>query len=387
MKKIFLPLILLLLPLAASAVNNLLYGPWVHQVDEQGFTVLWISREPSLDFVQVAPDDGTAFERQPRARYYENRFGRRVASRYHCVRIDSLKPGTTYRYRIIGKVLTDDSSPYRLTFGPSRRWGPRKGYYQVRTLNPDADTVRFSMFNDIHFNDARYAALASGMDVEKSDFILLNGDIVSFAQLADMIVKHTIAPIQEQAGKLPIVYCRGNHECRGTEFYKVIDLFPTPTGEFFYSFRQGPAAFIVLDTGEDKPDSSHEYAGTTDFDGYRNRQVEWLKKAVKDPAFVSAPIKICVIHGPTLYNKGSWYGEVWNATHLNPILEQGGIDLMLSGHYHRWICSEAGQDGKNFPILVNSNVERMDVVVTASSVDVKTYTEDRALSHQWDLKK
>ena len=56
---------------------------------------------------------------------------------------------------------------------------------------------------------------------------------------------------------------------------------------------------------------------------------------------------------------------------------------MLSAHHHKWICSEAGKDGKGYPILVNSNVERMDVVVNASGIDVKTYKVDGSLSHEW----
>ena len=374
--------VLLTLSAASLKASNLLYGPWVHDISENGFCVLWVTEQPSLDYVEIAPDDGTSFEAKGRPRYYESVNGRRVMGRYHCVRIDGLEPGTSYRYRIVGKVLTDDSNPYRLVFGHLRKISGKENC-TVRTLDASAQECRFSMLNDIHFDDSRFTQLASPIDLKNSDFLVLNGDIVSFAQNIDSVAKHTFAPIAAQAAHIPIIYARGNHEGRGTDFYKVRNLFPTSTGEFWYSFRQGPAAFIVLDAGEDKPDDTHEYAGTADYDAYRARETKWLEEAVKDPSFVSAPVKICIIHIPTLGYKTSWYSQLWITEHWAPILEKAGIDLMLSAHHHKWICSEAGKDGKGYPILVNSNVERMDVVVNASGIDVKTYKVDGSLSHEW----
>lgn len=374
---------LLLLPAMTLRGSNLLYGPWVHNVDEHGFTVLWVTGKPSLDYVEIAPDDGTSFEAKARERFYETCSGRRVTGRWHSVRIDKLESGTTYRYRIVGKVLTDDKNPYRLVFGALRRISSGKRTCKVRTLDSSADSCRFSVLNDIHFDDKRFTALASPIDPDKTDFLVLNGDIVSYAQSIDSVAKHSISPIVLQTERIPLVYVRGNHEGRGTDFSKVYGLFPTPTGEFWYSFRQGPAAFIVLDAGEDKPDSSHEYAGTADYDSYRERETEWLLEAVKEPSFVDAPVKICLIHVPTLGYKTSWYSQLWITENWAPILEKAGIDLMISAHHHKWICSEAGRDGKAYPLLVNSNVERMDVAVGEGSISVKTFSTDGKLCHSW----
>lgn len=364
-----------------DAQTNLLYGPWVHNVDQQGFTVLWVTEQPSLDFVELAPDDGSAFEKKTRPHYYQTRHGRRVAGKWHMVRIDGLQPGTRYRYRIVGKVVKDDSSPYRIAYGASRRISP--ALQVVKTLDAKADTCRFSMFNDIHGDDRRFSALAAPVNLEKTDFLVLNGDIVSYIQSIDTAAKHSIVPITAQAAKVPLVYARGNHEGRGRDFDKFYDLFPTSTGEFWFSFRQGPAAFLVLDAGEDKPDPSHEYAGTAAYDEYRQRQTEWLKQAVKESSFVQAPVKICIMHVPSVNLKDSWYSQVWVTENWAPILEKAGIDLMLSAHHHKWICSEAGKDGKNYPVLVNSNLERMDVCITAGHIDVKTYDVNGTLKHQW----
>ena len=385
----YLRVVLLFASLAFSAVasaSNLLYGPWVCNVTENGFTVLWVTEKPSLDYVEIAPADGSSFDGRTREKFYQTSHGRRTAGIYHCVRIDSLNPGTEYRYRIVGKVVEDDSNIYRINYGLLREISARRNH-SVRTLDPSAEVCRFSMMNDIHGKDKVYAALAATMDPKKTDFLVLNGDMVSNAKQIDTVIKHMVEPIKKQAEQIPLFYARGNHEGRGADFDKLYDMFPTSTGQFYYTFRQGPAAFVVLDAGEDKPDSHHEYGGTADYDAYREAQTEWLLKAVKEESFASAPMKICIIHIPTLAFRSSWYAERYITEHWVPILEKAGLDLALCAHHHKWRVIGAGEHGKNYPLLINSDRERMDVVVTATSIDVKTYATDGTLVHQWNKNK
>ena len=107
-------------------------------------------------------------------------------------------------------------------------------------------------------------------------------------------------------------------------------------------------SFIVLDCGEDKPDSDLEYSGIVAFDNYRSQQAEWLKEAVKEKEFLDAPYRVVIVHMPPF---GGWHGEKEIEEKFVPVLEQAGIDVMLCGHLHRHV--QAG-DGQNFPILVNS---------------------------------
>ena len=372
--------LLLVIPFSVSA-TNLLYGPWVQNVGENGFTVIWVTEKPSLDYVEVAPADGLPFESVERAKYYQSSNGRRITRRYHSVRIDNLEPGTEYRYRIVGEVIKDGSNPYHMVLEPLTQLSER--IHSVKTLDASAEICRFTMFNDMHGDDARFKALAAGVEPEKTDFIVLNGDIISYVNEIDTLVRHTVQPIANLTDQLPLFYARGNHETRGSDFDKVYDLFPTSTGEFYYTFRQGPAAFVVLDAGEDKPDDHPEYSGTADYQAYRMQQTEWLKEAIKEPAFQSAPVKICIMHIPTIAHEGCWYTVRWVTENWGPILEEAGIDLLLGGHYHRWIFSEAGQDGKNYPAVANTNLERLDVVVTPSGIEFTTYSTDGTPVHHW----
>jgi molybdopterin synthase catalytic subunit len=61
-------------------------------------------------------------------------------------------------------------------------------------------------------------------------------------------------------------------------------------------FKQGPVCFVVLDCGEDKPDSDLEYSSIVAFDNYRTIQSQWLEEAVNDPIFQEAPYRVLIVH-------------------------------------------------------------------------------------------
>lgn len=383
MKKTLIFLIVSLLTTTLSAASHLertKYGPWVTNVTETGFTVLWKTDKPVLSYVTVCPVDGIAFEAMERPRFYETVAGRALAGQMHCIEVTGLKKGTLYEYRIYGKEVIDHSSAYAIEYGAEKLFCDAKKTRQtVRTLDHEAATCRFSMVCDMHFNAEKYSTLFKGKKGQDMDFVALCGDITSKSENIDSVTKYTVQPINGLLKSTPIVYVRGNHESRGDDFYLVPSLFPTKTGEFYYSFRQGPVAFIVLDAGEDKPDNSSEYSGYAHFDEYRAQELEWLKTAVKEESFASAPKKVVLIHIPTLKWKESWYSQVWAAENFGPILSEAGVDLMLSGHHHKLILQDAGTDGMAYPIVINSNVDRLDFEADAKSIKIKIYSMDGKL--------
>ena len=373
MKK-FLVLAALLLPCivrAGTAPLKTTYGPWIQNVTENSFTVLWVTEEKTLSWIEVGKDDGSVWNQTGgRECHYETVTGRRVTGTFHSVTVSGLEKATTYCYRILGKPVTDESDPYAISYGAVRA---ARGTHKVKTLDHSAPACRFSMVNDMHFDDAKYAALMKGMDRKKTDFIVLNGDIVSFSNSQDTFIKHTFAPIADLAGDFPVFFARGNHETRGSEFHLLPKAFPTSTGEFYYTFRQGPVAFIVLDAGEDKPDNDPEYSDQADFDRYRAAELEWLEKVIESPEIKNAPKKICIIHIPTIDGPGAWYTQHWIARNFNPVLNRAGIDLMLSAHHHRYILANPGEYGNDFPIVINSNDERLDAEVTSDGIVIRTF--------------
>ena len=301
---------------------DIVYGPWIQNVTESELTLMWTTEGKSLSWVEVAPDDGTPFEAAQRPRFYQTVAGKRFTGTFHCVKIGGLEPGVTYRYRIVGKEVVDDSDPYGSIYGKEAVLRPGG---TVKTLDYNAESCRFSMVNDIHDNASKYISLVGPVKDEPVDFLLLNGDIVSYATSIDTVIAHTFGPVADIVRDIPVFFARGNHEGRGADSYLIPGLFRTPTGEFYYVFRQGPVAFVVMDGGEDKPDSSVEYSGLADYDSYRQAELEWLREAVRDPLFAEAPVKVAICHIPLIDNASSWYSQAWLAKNFTPVLNEAAL--------------------------------------------------------------
>ena len=148
------------------------------------------------------------------------------------------------------------------------------------------------------------------------------------------------------------MYARGNHETRGAYARNFSRYFAGSNGKFYYAFTYGPVRFIVLDCGEDKPDTDVEYSGLIDFDSYMLEQKDWRSREIDNPEFKNASYRVVISHIP--FTKGGWYGSERLREQLLPLLEQAQIDLMLSGHKHSFEFSDKG-NAASFPIIVNSN--------------------------------
>ena len=167
----------------------------------------------------------------------------------------------------------------------------------------------------------------------------------------------------------PMFYARGNHETRGSFAHQFLNYFPTPTGETYYTFRCGPVFFVMLDAGEDKPDNDIEYFGMADYDRFRRKQVEWLKKVVESPEFKEAPYRIAIIHLPTVEVTNHAGVEVREL--FAPILNKAGIDVMLGGHTHRHLYVPAGERECDYPVLINKAEEALDVDVDMQKIRIQ----------------
>lgn len=126
--------------------------------------------------------------------------------------------------------------------------------------------------------------------------------------------------------------------------------------------------FVVLDAGEDKPDSDVEYHDLVRYDIYREQQAQWLKGVVESEQFKAAAVKIVILHVPP--KSTGWHGEAEVARLFVPILNSAGVDAMFCAHIHKYRFSEAGDPiyGCNFPIVCNPNRTRMDVEVTKEKI-------------------
>ncbi|MBE6236820.1 MAG: hypothetical protein E7116_01520 [Bacteroidales bacterium] len=373
---------------SSSGVNypDIKYGPWIQNLTETGFTVMWKSSQKNFAFVEVAPDDGTPFEISTRKRFYNVLDGRRLAGTFHSITVTGLEPGTAYRYKIYAKVVENDDSAYGTDYGPERKVSAKQEAV-IRTLDRNAEKCSFFMMSDIHGKDEKYKALVTGVDKSKFDFLLMNGDMISYINDADTMLRHVFHVVPELTSAIPTIYTRGNHETRGRDAHYFAQFCPTPSGRPYFMFRQGPVAFLILDGGEDKPDSAPEYSGTVEFDVFRQAELEWLKEVIKDSLFVDAPIKVAVMHIPALLFPDSWYAQVWLNKNFVPVLNDAGVDVMLSGHHHQHLNVKAGDCGNEFPIIANDDTDRLEFEADDKGWHIRTFDMDGKLTHSYDVLK
>ena len=139
----------------------------------------------------------------------------------------------------------------------------------------------------------------------------------------------------------------------------------------------------MLDSGEDKPDSDIEYGGLSAFDEYRHEQVEWLKKITDSEDFKKAPLKIVAIHIPAFTS--TWHGTLHVQELFIPILNNAGIDLMFCGHTHQHSFLPKGEKNNNFPILINSNNEILDIRIKEKKISIKILDTQGKVTKTIDL--
>lgn len=348
MKRFFL-LLLGLVPCLVWA-QGVKVGPWISDAGDNHVTVLWTSEVPGTAYVQL--EDGRTV--------YDTFAGRRIFRRLHSITVDGLQAGQTVKYRIGGDNILDDRNARDPKFGTSYE----SAWYSLKMLDPAAESCRFSIFNDIHMKLGKYEKLAAQVDSAHTDFLFLNGDIVSAGNyVLDTLVRYAVEPLGRLTPGMPLLFARGNHEGRGNNTWLVADVFPhADPAPFYYTFRQGPVAFVVFDAGETHDDRSMRYAGAAVYEDYLADQIRWAQSALQEEAFRSAPVKVCLIHVPMIDHpdKNDFLLQRWLNVHMVPMLNEAGIDLMIGADLHEFMMCEAGSMGNRFPILVNDDVRRLD---------------------------
>ena len=118
----------------------------------------------------------------------------------------------------------------------------------------------------------------------------------------------------------------GNHDSHALLASQFDYPHTAPAGQgdgFFYSFDMGGVHFLMLD-------SNIMGAG-------RQQDIDWLREDLESSAASSADWRIAVLHHPLWPVVANPKDEARAATmreHFLPLLEAGGVDLVLCGHQH-----------------------------------------------------
>lgn len=355
---------------SAYAQIKISYGPYLQNVKADEATIVWESDKNSVGWVELAPDDGTHFYGVERTKYFDTTNGVKNSSQLHAVKLEGLQPATTYRYRIYSmEVLSHEGTKVR--YGDVAATDVyNKKPLKFTTSDYSRQHASFVMLNDIHGRSDIIPKLLQLADYQNKDFVVYNGDMVSiFSDKQSVFDGFMNESISLFASEKPMYYARGNHETRGNFATSFQKYFSPKEPHLYYVFRQGPACFIVLDTGEDKPDSDIEYSGITDYDNYRTQQQKWLESLADNELVTGARFRIVIAHMPPSISKDIWHGQKEVLEKFVPALNKLGTDLMLCGHLHVNQYEEPG-DTIRFPVIVNSNESVLSAEVSQDRIDV-----------------
>jgi Icc-related predicted phosphoesterase len=331
---------------------SITHGPYLQNMGTDEVTIVWTTNKNAISWVEIAPDDKSHFYAEDRPKYFVSVNGIKKEGTVHAVKITDLQPATIYRYRVCSEEVLSRNG-HKIYYGDiaSSEVYTRKPL-TFKTNNYNKNEISFAVVNDIHGRVDHMESLLKIAEPYKNDFIFFNGDMVSTMKGEKEVFEGFMDKAVEMfAGEIPMYYCRGNHETRGAFATDFQHYFSPLNPELYFVVRHGPVCFIVLDCGEDKPDHDIEYYGITDYDNYRTKEAEWLKKAVKHKEYLEAPFKVVVCHMPP---RNSWHGELEILNKFVPILNDAKVDVMLCGHLHKHIKTEADA-AIRFPVLVNSN--------------------------------
>ena len=105
-------------------------------------------------------------------------------------------------------------------------------------------------------------------------------------------------------------------------------------------------------------------------------EAQWLEQAVRDPQFTDAPFKVAVMHRPAT-----------DMQFFNTILGEAGLDLMISGHAHKYSLHPAGEADNPFPVIVNSSEERLDLRAGAGKLVISFNNIAGQTVHRYELRR
>ncbi len=337
---------------------KIIHGPYISDMDSTSTTIVWLTDKPGLSWVEIAEDDDDHFYGKERPKYYATLRGRKLAAdTLHRVRITGLKPDCKYRYRIFTKEMKQWRWNNNITYGDiASSVVYKKDPYTFKTFPTVARDVSFLVINDIHERASDMKEMCKGIDFNKLDFVLLNGDMSNYVGSSDQIFKGYIDTCVNMFAKyVPIFMSRGNHETRGAFADKLWDFFPTANGEFYRIQHVAGIDFLIIDSGEDKPDNDIEYGEISDYDAYRKEQAVWLKQLKVEGKIGKYPIVVFSHIPPILQN---WHGCHHLTKTIVPELNKMNVSVMFSGHLHRNEYQEPNET-MNFPNIVNSNISYM----------------------------
>lgn len=311
-------------PATAAFANNAPHvtrGPYLQLLTSDSVVIRWRTDQPAANQVLV----GKSADRLDRL------IGDVAPRTEHEVRVAGLKPATQYYYHLADTREADVSET-----APSWNFitAPRSGETvpihvwvlgDSGTANTNAAAVRDAYER---FNGSRH-----------TDFWLMLGDNAYTRGTDLQYQKAVFEEYPTLLGAAPLWPTLGNHDCKSCDPVSLsgvyFDIFTLPTrgqaggirscSDCYYSFDYGNAHFICLDSNQ------HDFSDN-------NPMFQWLRNDLRANHL---DWTVAFFHHPP-YTRGAHDSDN-PKDHMHdvrerivPLLEAGGVDLVLSGHSHSY---------------------------------------------------
>jgi hypothetical protein len=273
-------------------------GPYLQQLTATGAAVVWQTYEPATTALRFGPAGAplAVIERDDEL------------TRRHVVTLPPLAPATPYEYRwesdgklgAPARFTTPPASPVDFSFGVI-------GDFGIGTAAARANLRRLS-------------------DDPRINFAITTGDNAQIYGTEEEYRAFVLGPLRKLIATKPFWPSVGNHDYYNLQNYK--RFFALPNGGLYYSFTYGGVLFVALDSTR-----------------FGARQRRWLRKEL---ASSSARCKVAYFHHP-LWSSGRGYrGHTRHVrrSRFVPILQRGGVDLVLNGHVQNYERSKPLRSGR-----------------------------------------
>ena len=313
--------------------------PYLQNPIGNGMTVMWETTVPAYCWVEY----GTDTTQLKRARTIVD--GQVVCNnKLHKIHINDLIPGQKYYYRVCSQEMLLYQA-YKKIFGNTAR----SEFSEFTLPATNADSFTAIVFNDLHQHTKTFRALCKQIQHINYDFVVFNGDCVDepvdHEQATSFICERTEGV---HSDRVPTFFMRGNHEIRNAYSIGLRDHYDYVGNKTYGSFNWGDTRIVMLDCGEDKPDSHWVYYDLNDFTQLRNEQVDFLKKELSAKEFKKAKKRILLHHIPLYGNDGkNLCAELWTK-----LLEKAPFDICLNAHTHKYAYHPKGELGNHFPVII-----------------------------------
>ena len=318
-----------------------LTAPYLQAPEPDSMTIMWITNCLCNSWVEYGETEQLGLKAHQSANGLVNAY-----NRVNSIKLNGLKPGTTYYYRVCSQLFTD-FQPYKIVYGDTIR----SSVFNLKTQGIADKELSWLILNDIHDHPESFGELIKLNGSQPYDFVFLNGDMFNYQEDEKQFIENLLHPCSLFSSNVPFMLVRGNHETRGRFARDIYPYYTNYNNSQYFTFERGPVFSIVLDTGEDKEDTHPEYGGICDFDAYRIEQARWLEAQMKTGAYKKAKFRVVMMHIPHYHSDGR-YGSEHCRSVFGPLFNKYKIDLLICGHTHVYGVYPPDTPNHNYPIII-----------------------------------